>query len=149
MELKFNLQKKYYVKNYVSQDTYKIRKMDFDKQTLLSILENKLKKQKKQENIIDYLLNFFFKKNKDLINKIKELEESNCVICQEHKCNIVYIECGHLCICESCKIKLETYSVDCSNDCNNNNEEKKELKCPICRKEGKSIKVYKVQKQKT
>ena len=49
-------------------------------------------------------------------------KEDDCIICMENKSNILFCNCGHLIICESCYHKYQ------------------EDKCPKCRKENGNIK---------
>ena len=42
---------------------------------------------------------------------------SPCCVCKEHNCSVIFIPCGHMCVCEYCYGKLESNK-----------------KCPMCRK---------------
>lgn len=53
----------------------------------------------------------------------KEEEDNACSICMDKEKCMAFINCGHMCICETC-----TQRVD---------------KCPICRTQGPIIKIYK------
>ena len=69
---------------------------------------------------------FDYKKELDNIKKSKEEEDTNkCCICMESPREYIYVNCGHLCGCYEC----------CTRIGNN---------CPICRQEGKFIKVINV-----
>ena len=49
------------------------------------------------------------------INEIKTYKINECVICLENKANVLFCNCGHICVCEKCtKIKRLT-------------------KCPVCK----------------
>jgi len=70
---------------------------------------------------------------KKLKNEIKDKEErieeldKKCSVCFTNKSNIIFIPCGHLCIC---------------NDCNNRCAQYNMSFCPICRSNGTRYVVY-------
>lgn len=78
-------------------------------------------------------LNILKKKIKEKEKKLKEKEEEieklekKCSICFENKCNIVFIPCGHLCMCNVCNDKYNQYNLSL---------------CPICRNNGDRYVVY-------
>lgn len=51
-------------------------------------------------------------------------EDNTCVICYERTKEMVFIPCGHICLCAKCGEGKTT--------------------CPICRAEGKAIKIFTV-----
>ena len=53
----------------------------------------------------------------------KTITEPECIICFENKSNILYLECMHLCVCNSCDIKGKFH------------------KCPMCRTKIKNQKI--------
>ena len=53
----------------------------------------------------------------------KTITEPECIICFENKPNILYLECMHLCVCNSCDIKGKFH------------------KCPMCRTRIKNNKI--------
>ncbi len=57
----------------------------------------------------------------------KTTQEGNCVICKESKSEIVFVECGHICLCELCSLRMYQRSMDT---------------CPICRRKGKRTKIF-------
>lgn len=50
-----------------------------------------------------------------------------CVICKEEERCILYVECGHLVLCEPCSLQLDARDI---------------TKCPCCRKSGTKTKLY-------
>ena len=56
------------------------------------------------------------KPKKQIINIEKTFKEDNCVICLEKQPNVLFCNCGHLCVCEKCSKKGEGLE-----------------KCPICK----------------
>jgi len=70
---------------------------------------------------------------KDEIKKLKILEErieeldNKCSVCFTNKSNIIFIPCGHLCMC---------------NDCNNRYTQYNMSFCPMCRSNGTRYCVY-------
>ena len=81
----------------------------------LEILEDRLQKVKLQ------LERFKESRNLKLNKKCKK--EETCCVCLSSPSNILFPDCGHLCICENCNNNI-TNSTDF-------NEE--DLKCPLCR----------------
>lgn len=63
-------------------------------------------------------------KEKD--DKIEELDKK-CSVCFTNKSNIIYIPCGHLCMCNECNNKCADYNMSF---------------CPICRNNGTRYVVY-------
>ena len=66
------------------------------------------------------------KKIKDKEERIEELDKK-CSVCFTNKSNIIFIPCGHLCMC---------------NDCNNRCTQYNMSFCPICRSNGTRYVVY-------
>jgi len=54
------------------------------------------------------------------------LAKNRCCICMSNWCDIVYIECGHLCICCECLPGALEHSDN----------------CPICRKQSKTTRIF-------
>jgi hypothetical protein len=63
---------------------------------------------------------------KDKNDKIEEVEKK-CSVCLTNECNIIFIPCGHLCICKKCNSNCEQYNISF---------------CPICRNNGSRYVVY-------
>ena len=64
--------------------------------------------------------------NKDgviTINEIKTYKTDECVICLENKNNVLFCNCGHLCVCEKCI------------------EIKRLTKCPVCKTENTILRI--------
>ena len=68
-------------------------------------------------------LNLNSKPNKKIINAEKIFEEDKCVICLSTNPNILFCNCGHLCLCKEC------------------NEIKKLKKCPVCETENTILRI--------
>ena len=54
---------------------------------------------------------------------VPKKEDNTCSICMEKEKCMAFVNCGHMCVCESCCSRIE--------------------KCPICRTGGHIIKIYK------
>ena len=59
--------------------------------------------------------------DKTPINDFKTFKVEQCVICLENILNVLFCNCGHICICESCK--------------------KEFTNCPICKKENTILRI--------
>ena len=57
------------------------------------------------------------------INNLKMFEIEECVICLENKNNVLFCNCGHICVCDKC-IEFE-----------------KLTKCPVCKTENTILRV--------
>ena len=57
------------------------------------------------------------------INEIKTYKTDECVICLENKNNVLFCNCGHICVCEKC------------------NEIKRLTKCPVCKTENTILRI--------
>ena len=66
------------------------------------------------------------KKIKEKEDRIEELDKK-CSVCFTNKSNIIFVPCGHLCMC---------------NDCNNRCTQYNMSFCPICRNNGTRYVVY-------
>ena len=55
------------------------------------------------------------KNNAITINKIKTFKTDECVICLENKNNVLFCNCGHICVCKKC-VEIERLT-----------------KCPVCK----------------
>ena len=59
-------------------------------------------------------------------NMLSERNKRICKVCYEEESSFIYIPCGHLCICSTCKDKILNRSI----------------KCPMCNQSGEIYKVY-------
>lgn len=66
------------------------------------------------------------KKIKDKEERIEELDKK-CSVCFTNKSNIIFIPCGHLCMCNDCNNRCTRYNMSF---------------CPICRSNGTRYFVY-------
>ena len=57
----------------------------------------------------------------------KKIKSDECVMCLSNTPNVLFYQCGHLCICKECENKLE--------------KERGKAKCPLCRKINRIIRV--------
>ena len=57
------------------------------------------------------------------INEIKTYKINECVICLENKANVLFCNCGHICVCEKCI------------------EIKRLTKCPVCKTENTTLRI--------
>ena len=57
------------------------------------------------------------------INEIKTYKTDECVICLENKTNVLFCNCGHICVCEKCI------------------EIKRLTKCPVCKTENNILRL--------
>ena len=57
------------------------------------------------------------------INEIKTYKTDECVICLENKTNVLFCNCGHICVCEKCI------------------EIKRLTKCPVCKTENTILRI--------
>ena len=55
----------------------------------------------------------------------KHIKSDECVICLSKPPNILFCQCGHLCVCEKCENILE--------------KERGRVKCPLCRKTNRIV----------
>ena len=62
--------------------------------------------------------------NKKIINAEKIFKEDDCVICLTNPPNILFCNCGHLCVCEECSKTGESLE-----------------KCPICKTENTNLRI--------
>jgi len=70
------------------------------------------------------------KKRKKAPTKTSEsnpLAESKCVVCKDDWSDIVYVNCGHLCLCEYCSLHMDAREMS---------------ECPMCRKRGGKIMIF-------
>lgn len=100
------------INNYLSQVN---GLFEFLVNPLKKTVENLKEVIKKQKNII-----------KEKEDRIEELDKK-CSVCFTNKCKIIFIPCGHLCMC---------------NDCNNRCRQYNMSFCPICRSNGTRYVVY-------
>ena len=66
----------------------------------------------------------FHNNNKKIIIAKKIFKEDNCVICLTNPPNILFCNCGHLCVCEECSKTGESLE-----------------KCPICKTENTNLRI--------
>ena len=59
---------------------------------------------------------------RDLRTNIKSTREDTCCVCLSKPSNVLFTNCGHLCICEECNNNLNDTAED-------------NIKCPMCRTE--------------
>ena len=57
------------------------------------------------------------------INELKTYKSDECVICLENKNNVLFCNCGHICVCEKCT------------------EIKRLTKCPVCKTENTILRI--------
>ena len=62
--------------------------------------------------------------NKKIINAEKIFKEDDCVICLTNPPNILFCNCGHLCVCEECSKTGESLK-----------------KCPSCKTENTNLRI--------
>ena len=60
-----------------------------------------------------------------IVNEIKTYKTDECVICLENKNNVLFCNCGHICVCEKCI------------------EIKRLTKCPVCKTENTILRIIK------
>ena len=65
--------------------------------------------------MVEYPSDFEDEDDAIAINEIKTYKTDECVICLENKTNVLFCNCGHICVCEKC-IKI-----------------KRLPKCPVCK----------------
>ena len=66
----------------------------------------------------------FFNNNKKIIKAEKTCKEDKCVICLTNPPNILFCNCGHICVCEECSKTGESLE-----------------KCPICKTENTNLRI--------
>ena len=75
-------------------------------------------------NIVhNYPSNLKNKNNAITINEIKTYKTNECVICLENKNNVLFCNCGHICVCKKCI------------------EIKRLTKCPVCKTENTILRI--------
>jgi len=55
-------------------------------------------------------------------NNNYDVEDDECVVCLARERSYIFIQCGHLCVCENCEVYLE--------------------RCPICREYNEKQRVF-------
>ena len=95
------------IKITLVHDPHFIQQTEDDRQSELEELEFRLQQIKNELEAL--------KNNNDLKTNKKCTKEETCCICLSTPSNILFPDCGHLCICENCNNNLI------------------ELKCPMCR----------------
>ena len=71
-----------------------------------------------------YNLNLNSKPKKQIITAEKNFKEDNCVICLTNPPNILFCNCGHLCVCEECSKTGESLE-----------------NCPICKTKNTNLRI--------
>ena len=69
-------------------------------------------------------LNLNYEPKKQIINAEKFFKEDNCVICLTNPPNILFCNCGHLCVCEECSKTGESLE-----------------NCPICKTKNTNLRI--------
>ena len=120
----------YLLNDKIIKDTYKnIIKLEEREILNVNIFQQNLELNKIIKRIL--LLDEVIKLNIENIvqNSIQKYNNAElCCICLTNIKNCAYIHCGHMCICEECM--------------NNNKYKKWKNKCPICKKKGTIIKIW-------
>ena len=49
-----------------------------------------------------YLPELYIGDSLPTFNRIDSYKEENCVLCLDKKSNVMFCNCGHICICEKC-----------------------------------------------
>ena len=76
-----------------------------------------------EDELNDYLSDLEDEDEAITINEIKTYKSDECVICLENKNNVLFCNCGHICICSNCvQIKRLT-------------------KCPVCKTENTILRI--------
>ena len=76
-----------------------------------------------EDDFIDYPGNLEDEDEAITINEIKTYKTDECVICLENKNNVLFCNCGHICVCEKCI------------------EIKRLTKCPVCKTENTILRI--------
>ena len=66
---------------------------------------------------------YFHRDNAITINEIKTFKTDECVICLENKNNVLFCNCGHICVCKKC-IEIERLT-----------------NCPVCKTKNKILRI--------
>ena len=75
-------------------------------------------------HVAHHNLNLNSKPNKKIINAEKTFKEDECVICLTNPSNILFCNCGHLCVCEECSKTGESLE-----------------NCPICKTKNTNLRI--------
>jgi len=88
-----------------------------------------------ENNEIDEDYEYFHSNDEydDIKKSILNDNINKCCICMENPREYVYNKCGHVCVCEPCANKINSYD--------NKGKMKKSI-CPICRTKGYIIKIF-------
>ena len=76
-----------------------------------------------EDELIDYPSDLEDEDDAITINEIKTYKSDECVICLENKNNVLFCNCGHICVCEKCI------------------EIKRLTKCPVCKTENTILRI--------
>ena len=76
-----------------------------------------------EDELIDYPGDLEDEDDIKTINEIKTFKTDECVVCLENKNNVLFCNCGHLCVCEKCI------------------EIKRLTKCPVCKTENTILRI--------
>ena len=86
-------------------------------------LERSLEMIEHENELNDYPSDMEYEDNIKTINEIKTYKTDECVICLENKNNVLFCNCGHICVCEKCI------------------EIKRLTKCPVCKTENTILRI--------
>ena len=75
-----------------------------------------------QRNVM--IRRLFFDNDKQIINTEKTFKEDKCVICLTNPSNILFCNCGHICVCEECNKTRESLE-----------------NCPICKTKNTNLRI--------
>ena len=88
-------------------------------------LERSLEMVEHENELNDYPSDLEDEDDIKTINEIKTFKTDECVICLENKNNVLFCNCGHICVCEKCI------------------EIKRLTKCPVCKTENTILRIIK------
>ena len=63
-------------------------------------------------------------KNGKIIDEEKTFKENECMVCLDKEPNVLFCNCGHLCVCEECRTLMSDKN-----------------KCPSCKADNKTIRI--------
>lgn len=67
---------------------------------------------------------------------------NRCVCCMERPQSFMFVECGHLCLCEPCLVQLTRASGAAGHTAVRSGQEPVRVACPCCRHVGPLVKTY-------
>ena len=88
-------------------------------------LERSLEMVEHERELNNYPSDLEYEEDDDIknINEIKTYKTDECVICLENKTNVLFCNCGHICVCQKCI------------------EIKRLTKCPVCKAENTILRI--------